>query len=95
MSDLHNQIEKAFDYRGDVTLELKDGTSVVGYIFNREPKGSSVCSEPFVLLFVEGKPDPVLVKYSEIAAVRFTGEDTAAGKSWEEWQARQATKKKL
>jgi len=34
MSDLPNQIEKAFDYRGDVTLDLKDGTNLVGTLFH-------------------------------------------------------------
>jgi hypothetical protein len=93
MSDLLNQIEKAFDYRGDVTLDLKDGTNVVGYLFNREPKGTPRCPEPFVEIYPTGKPTPVLIKYSEIAAVRFTGEDAAAGKSWEAWVAKQAAKK--
>lgn len=93
MSDLPNQIEKAFDYRGDVTLELKDGSAVEGYLFNREPKGTMRCPEPFVEMYLKGKPEPSLIRYSEIAAIRFTGEDTAAGKSWEEWQAKQAAKK--
>jgi hypothetical protein len=35
------KIEKAFDYRGDVTLGLKDGTNLVGDLFNREPKGAA------------------------------------------------------
>jgi hypothetical protein len=94
MSDLPSQIEKAFDYRGDVTLVLKDGTNVEGYVFNREPKGAPRCPEPFVEIYLKGKTEPQLVKYSEIAAVRLTGEDTAAGKSWEEWQSKQAAKKK-
>ncbi len=93
MSDLPNQIEKAFDYRGDVTLDLKDGTNVVGYLFNRVAKGDARCPEPFVELYLTGKPEPALVKTSAIAAIRLTGEDTAAGKSWEEWQAKQAAKK--
>jgi hypothetical protein len=76
-----------------VTLDLKDGTNIVGYLFNREPKGTPRCPEPFVEIFLKGKTEPLLVKYSEIAAIRLTGEDTAAGKSWEEWQAKQAAKK--
>ena len=30
-------LEKAFDYRGDVTLTLKDGRVIHGYIFDRRP----------------------------------------------------------
>ncbi len=33
--DLKNALEKAFDYRGDVTLTLKSGEKIEAYIFNR------------------------------------------------------------
>jgi len=33
--ELRTALEKAFDYRGDVTLTLKDGRRVEGYIFDR------------------------------------------------------------
>ncbi|MEK6603982.1 MAG: hypothetical protein AABY69_06210, partial [Nitrospirota bacterium] len=33
-------IEVAFDYRGDVTLELASGETVAGYIFNRNSAAS-------------------------------------------------------
>ena len=33
--DLRQALEKAFDYRGDVTITRKDGTKVEGYIFDR------------------------------------------------------------
>ena len=29
-------IERAFDYRGDVTIVRRDGSEIVGYLFNRE-----------------------------------------------------------
>ena len=28
-------VDQAFDYRGDVTIELKSGESIVGYVFGR------------------------------------------------------------
>ena len=94
MNDLNTVIEKAFDYRGDVTLHLKDGHQVVGYVYNREPKGTSKRPEPFVELMVANSPDRLNLKYSEITRVEFTGEDTAAGKSWEEWMVKEEAKKK-
>ena len=94
MSDLNTEIEKAFDYRGDVTLHLKDGRQVAGYIYNREAKGSSRCPEPFVEIMAATSPEKTRFKYSEISSIAFTGEDTAAGKSWEEWLAKEAAKKK-
>src|SRR6478736_6072075 len=34
-TELREALEKAFDYRGDVTLTQKDGTKIDGYIFDR------------------------------------------------------------
>ncbi len=34
-ADIREALEKAFDYRGDVTITKKDGTQVVGYLFDR------------------------------------------------------------
>src|SRR5271157_3890240 len=33
--ELGDALEKAFDYRGDVTITHKDGTKLDGYIFDR------------------------------------------------------------
>ena len=33
--DLRRALETAFDYRGDVTITLKNGTQIEGYIFDR------------------------------------------------------------
>ena len=33
--DLKNALEKAFDYRGDITITLKSGEKIEAYIFNR------------------------------------------------------------
>ena len=41
--DVRNALEEAFDYRGDVTITLKDGTRVEGYIFDRR-KGSTLAN---------------------------------------------------
>ncbi len=94
MSDLNADIEKAFDYRGDVTLTLKDGRQIVGFVSNREPKGASRCREPFVEMMLGGNSEKQLIKYTEIVGIAFTGKDTAAGKSWEEWTAKEEAKKK-
>jgi hypothetical protein len=79
--ELAEAIELAFDYRGDVTLQLKDGMSLEGYLFNRNP----TASPPVIELFQKGQPDVRIVRYSEISAIAFTGNDTASGKSWEAW----------
>ena len=36
-------------------------------------------------LIPKGSPQKISIPYSDIAALAFTGRDTAAGKSWEAW----------
>ena len=80
--DLRIALEKAFDYRGDVTITLKDGSKIEGYIFDRV-KGSSLANS-FVRVLLESN-ERLKIAYADIAALAFTGRDTAAGKSWEAW----------
>jgi hypothetical protein len=81
--ELREGIEKAFDYRGDVTIQRKDGSSVEGYIFDRRAEGTLANS--VVRLIPKGEASKVAIPYAEIASLSFTGRDTAAGKSWEAW----------
>jgi hypothetical protein len=81
--ELREGLEKAFDYRGDVTLTLRDGSTVEGYLFDRFT-GDSLASS-YVRLFPKGSNEKRRVSYAEIAGLAFTGRDTAAGKSWEAW----------
>ena len=86
-------LEKAFDYRGDVTITRTDGTKVAGYVFDRRP-GKSL-QDSFVRLIPAGKGplEKVAVRYADIAGLAFTGRDTAAGKSWEAWVKKYLEKK--
>jgi hypothetical protein len=81
--ELRVALEKAFDYRGDVTLTLKDGAKIEGYIFDRTP--GSALNTSFVRVLVKDSPQRLKISYVEIAALAFTGRDPAAGKSWEAW----------
>lgn len=82
-------VDMAFDYRGDVTLDLADGRETVGYLFNRDDRGST----PFVQLFERDSGDVVTVGYDAIRCIRFTGRDTAAGNSYAAWiRSREAAK---
>ena len=82
-NELREALEKAFDYRGDVTITRKDGTKVEGYIFDRVA-GTSLATS-FARMLPKDSNQRVKIAYSEIAALAFTGRDTAAGKSWEAW----------
>ena len=77
---LRDAVERAFDYRGDVTLETDAGQVLEGYIFDRQKEGD----DPYLRMML---PDgsKVTVRYAQITRIAFTGKDTAAGKSWETW----------
>jgi len=81
--DLREALEKAFDYRGDVTITRKDGTKLEGYIFDRVT--GATLSNSFVRLLPKDSNQRTKIAYAEIAALSFSGRDTAAGKSWEAW----------
>ena len=82
-------IDKAFDYRGNVTVVKVDGAELVGFLFNRNRD----VPEPFVQVFGRDGGDPITIPYARIRSVRFTGRDTAAGNSYAAWlRLRQATK---
>jgi hypothetical protein len=77
-AELREALEKAFDYRGDITITLKDGRVFEAYVFDRRPAES-------IVRVMTKSGDKVSIRYIEIAALNFTGRDTASGKSWEAW----------
>jgi len=81
--ELREAMEKAFDYRGDVTITRKDGAKFEGYVFDRV-SGKNLESS-FVRLVPKDSSQRVKISYAEIAALAFSGRDTAAGKSWQAW----------
>ncbi len=81
--DLRQVLEKAFDYRGDVTLTLKSGERIEAYIFNRQT--GATLADSFVQFFTPKAEEKRKVSYAEIARIEFTGKDRAAGKHWEDW----------
>ena len=81
--DLKAALEKAFDYRGDVTLTLKSGEKIEAYIFNRST--GATLAESWVQYFTPRAPDKRKLSYADIARIEFTGKDRAAGKHWEDW----------
>jgi hypothetical protein len=82
-AEVLDALEKAFDYRGDVTITCKDGSVVEGYIFDR--KTGATLAQSRVRLFPKDSPEKLSIAYSEIAGLTFSGKDRAAGASWEAW----------
>src|SRR5258707_7668179 len=81
--EVRQALEKAFDYRGDVTITRKDGSKAEGYIFDR--RTGKTLADSAVRLFPKDADQKISIPYSEIAALAFSGRDTAAGKSFEAW----------
>jgi transcriptional antiterminator Rof (Rho-off) len=76
-------LEKAFDYRGDVTLTLKDGRILSGYLFDRR-RGRGI-NDSFIRILPAGSDDKVRIGYIDIKRIAFSDRDPAAGKSFETW----------
>jgi hypothetical protein len=97
-AELRSALDQAFDYRGDVTLTLKDGRRIEGYVFDRRP-GADLGSSRIRVLPADSN-EKLSISYAEIAALAFSGRDTAAGRSWEAWvrkywERRQAGEKNI
>ena len=91
-AEIRAAFEKAFDYRGDLTITLKSGEKVDGYIFDRNDESSTLAG-----CYIRMKPktgqNRIKISYADIAALAFTGKDTAAGKSFAAWVKRYYEKK--
>lgn len=77
-------IRAAVDYRGDVTIQLKGGNRmVVGYVYNVEyPKSLD--------MFPRDSSRKETIRFEDVVEIVFSGEDTAHGKSWEDWMKKKA-----
>jgi hypothetical protein len=81
--EVREALEKAFDYRGDITLTRKDGSQVQGYLFDR--RTGATLADSFVRIISANEKTRLNIAYSEIAALAFTGRDNAAGKTFDAW----------
>ncbi len=90
-SEVRDALEKAFDYRGDVTITCKDGSVVEGYLYDR--RSAATLTDSVVRLMPappKGAPAGAStqrrnIPYSDVAALKFSGRDTAAGRTFEAW----------
>jgi hypothetical protein len=82
--ELRAALEKALDYRGDVTVTLKSGEVIEGYIFDRHSAGVSL-EECWVRMYPKNKTEKILIRYSDLTRLEFSGCDKAAGKSFASW----------
>lgn len=82
-ADIREALEKAFDYRGDITVTRKDGSQIQGYLFDR--RTGPTLAESFIRILPANASGKVNVAYADVAGLVFSGRDTAAGKTFEAW----------
>jgi adenosylhomocysteine nucleosidase len=75
-------VERAFDYRGYVTVRRRDGSELVGYLYDRGPS--------HVDLLDETATRRTRLARDEIADIRFTGDDPVR-RSQEIWERRKGS----
>src|ERR1700751_1082333 len=90
--EIRAAFEKAFDYRGDLTITLKSGDKVEGYIFDRNDESPRL-ADCYIRMKPKPGPSRIKIPYADIAALAFTGKDTAAGKSFAAWVKKYYEKK--
>jgi hypothetical protein len=91
-AEIREAFDKAFDFRGDLTITLKTGDSVEGYVFDRRAESADL-SQCVVRMYPKNSAEKLSIRYSDIAALAFTGRDSAAGKSFEAWVKKYNEKK--
>jgi len=82
-AELREALHLAFDYRGDITVTRKDGSSVEGYLYDRVEADTLTGS--FARVWLKDSDQRLAIAYSDIARLHFSGRDTAAGRGWEAW----------
>jgi hypothetical protein len=75
----------------NITVTLRDGRRIEGYVFDRRP-AATLAESTFRIIPIDGHAK-VTVAYADLRALEFTGKDTAAGKSFESWVAKYFAKK--
>jgi len=80
---LRDALGKALDYRGDITITLKNSERIEAFVFNCHT--GATLADSWVQYFSPSAPEKRKLSYAEIARLEFSGKDRAAGKHWEAW----------
>ena len=91
-NEIRDALERAFDYRGDITLTLSGGQRVEGYVFDRRCNSSNL-EHCLVRLIPKDGNERVIVRYSDIVRLEFSGRDMAEGRTYQAWIKKYQEKK--
>lgn len=78
-------IRAVVDYRGDVTINLKNGDVRRGYVYSSDVRALE--------MFPRDSSRKESVLLVDIVSIEFSGDDTAKGKSWEDWMNTKTTER--
>ena len=81
---LEEMVEIAFDYRGDVSILLRDEDDLVGYLANRSIVQQAP-AESWIEVFPAAGGARRRISLAAIRGLTLSGKDVASGKSWESW----------
>ncbi|MBI3299737.1 MAG: hypothetical protein HYZ75_16345 [Elusimicrobia bacterium] len=86
--ELLKQIEAAYDYRGHVSIVLKDGKTLEGFVFNRIKKSPRVPDGDYIDVMVKDSEQKRRLRFDELASIGMSGKNFA--ETFAEHQARTA-----
>jgi hypothetical protein len=90
---LRDAVDLAFHYRGDVTITCRStDREIDGYVFDRLRGATD--ADLVIRMIARGSGEHVEIRVDDIAQLRFSGRDTAEGKSFDSWM-KKFVKKKL
>lgn len=89
---LRKAVELAVDYRGDVTVTLASNDEPVEcFIFDF--KASDDPAQAQLRAIPKNEDARIAIALGDVASIKFTGKDTAAGRSFDTWMKKYVAKK--
>ena len=86
---IRQAVEKAFNFRGDITVHTRQGMAVEGYVFDRRDSDATP-EKSFLRLMLRESDQRISIRYADITRIELTGKDAAAGKSYQDWLKKRA-----
>ena len=77
-SELEQQVEAAFSFRGNVTIAMKSGETFEAYVFNRALGGPKQKEPPFIEVYRKGKAGQAeKIALASLESIALSGKDHA------------------
>ena len=84
-NEIERQVEAAFDYRGHVTITLKDGKSLTAFVYGREFANPRAPEQHTIEVILKDSDERRRIPIASIERIELTGTDYAAGNSFQDY----------